>query len=158
MKADFISPPTPEINVTDLNALDGIVEGNNPIYSYEPRTLTPNGTKNEIFFLTISNTGDDHAKNFWIDIDSKPDGQWFNFHTSAVVHSGTPKSCQNKSSLCTIELIPKETGSIELQYSVSFDHKLYQEIVDEMPKLFFKYGFDDHEEQEIEIFLKFDLN
>lgn len=154
--SDFISPPTPEIHVTDLNALDGIVEGNSPIYSYEPRTLIPNGTKNETFFLTISNSGGVHAKNFWIDIYEKPDGQWFDFHTSAVVHSGTPKNCQNKSSLCTIELIPKETGSIELQYGVSFDHKLYQKIVDETPKLFFKYGFDDAEEQLIEISLKFD--
>lgn len=156
--SDFISPPIPEIHVTDLNALDGIVEGNSPTYSYEPRTLIPNGTKSETFFLTISNSGGAHAKNFWIDIYEKPDGQWFDFHTSAVVYSGITKNCQNKSSLCTIELIPKETGSIELQYGVSFDHKLYQEIADETPKLFFKYGFDDHEEQVIEIFLKFDLN
>jgi len=153
---NFLFPPSPEIHVTDLNAEDGIIEGTFPIYSYEPRTLIPNGTKNEVFFLIVSNTGNEDAHNFWIDVDSKPDGQWFDFHTSAVVHSGTPKNCQNKSSLCTIELIPKETGSIELQYGVSFDHKLYQEIVDDTPKLFFNYGFDEGDDQEIEIFLKMD--
>jgi len=151
---DLIFPPEPEINVTDLNAKDGIIEGTNPIYSYEPRTLIPNGTKNEVFYLTVSNTGDGHAKNFWIKIDSIPDGPWFDFHTSEVIHSGIPKSCQQKSLLCTIELVTKESGSIDLQYAVSFDHKLFQEIVNDTPKLLFQYGYDDGEEKEIEIFLK----
>ena len=133
-----------------------IIEGTYPIYSYEPTSLTPSGIKNEVFFLTISNSGDRHAKNFWIDIYPQPDGQWFDFHTSAVMHSGTPKDCQQKSSRCTIELITKESGAIDLQYSVSFDHKLYQEIVGDTPKLFFKYGFEGSEDQVIEIFLKLD--
>lgn len=152
---DWIFPPQPEINVSDLNAQDGIVEGNKFVYSYEPRTLTPNGTKNEIFTLKVSNIGDAEAHDFWIDMKSQPDGLWFDFQESAVIDAGNPISCQQKKSYCTIGLIPKEY-SYSLQYSVKFDHKLIQEIVDETPKLFFIYDYDEGEEQKIEVFLKFD--
>jgi len=153
---DRIFPPVPEINVTDLNAQDGIVEGNKSVYSYEPRTLIPNGTKNEVFSLKVSNTGDANAHDFWIIIDSKPDGLWFDFQSSRIIDGGISKDCQQKSSYCTIGLIPKESNAIIVEYNVQFDHKLYQEIVDDTPKLFFTYGFDEGEEQKIEVFLKFD--
>jgi len=146
----------PEINVTDLNAQDGIVEGNKLVYSYEPRSLTPNGTKNEIFSLKVSNTGNANAHDFWIIIDSKPDGLWFDFQSSAIIHEGNPTPCQQKSSYCTIGLIPKESSNMIVEYNVAFDHKLIQEIVDETPKLFFNYGFDEGKEQTIEVQLKFD--
>ena len=153
---DFVSPPSPEIHVTDLNAQDGIVEGNKFVYSYEPRSLIPNGTKTETFSLKISNTGNANANDFWIVMDSKPDGLWFDFQSSVIIDTGIRKDCQQKSSYCTIELIPKESNAIIIEYHVEFDHKLYQEIVDETPKLFFNYGFDEGKEQTIEIQLKFD--
>ncbi len=153
---NFFFPPEPEINVTDLNAQDGIVEGNKFVYSYEPRSLTQNGTKNEIFSLKVSNTGNANAHDFWIIIDSKPDGLWFDFQSSVIIHEGNPTPCQQKSSYCTIGLVPKESSNMIVEYNVEFDHKLYQEIVDETPKLFFNYGFDEGEEQTIEVLLKFD--
>lgn len=153
--SDFIYPPSPDIHVTDLNAKDGIIEGNKFVYSYEPRTLTLNGTKNEVFTLKISNTGDENASNFWIIVDSKPDGLWFDFSSSAVVDDGNTKSCQQKKSYCTIGLIPKESSMV-VEYNVEFDHKLYQEIKDQTPKLLFNYGYDEGAEQTIEVFLKFD--
>ena len=153
---DFISPPSPEIHVTDLNAQDGIVEGNKFVYSYEPRSLIPNGTKNETFSLKVSNTGNANAHDFWIIMYSKPDGLWFDFQSSVIIHEGNRTPCQQKSSYCTIGLVPKESSNMVVEYNVEFDHKLYQEIVDETPKLFFNYGFDEGEEQTIEVFLKFD--
>jgi len=153
---DAIFPPEPEINVTDLNAQDGIIEGNKLVYSYEPRSLIPNGTKNESFYLKISNTGKADAHNFWIIVDSIPNGLWFDFQSSFIIHEGNPTPCQQKSSYCTIGLVPKESSNMVVEYDVEFDHKLYQEIVDETPKLFFNYGFDEGEEQTIELFLKFD--
>ena len=153
--SDFISPPSPEIHVTDLNAQDGIVEGNKFVYSYEPRSLTPNGTKNEIFTMKVTNTGNAEAHDFWIIMGSKPDGLWFNFHSSVIIHEGNRTPCQQKSSYCTIELVPKESSNMVVEYNVEFDHKLYQEIIDETPKLFFNYGFDEGDEQTIEVFLKF---
>jgi len=153
---NFFYPPEPEINVTDLNAQDGIIEGNKFVYSYEPRSLTPNGTKNETFSLKVSNTGNANAHDFWIKIYSKPDGLWFDFHSSSTIHEGNATPCQQKSSYCTIGLVPKESSNMVVEYNVEFDHKLYQEIVDETPKLFFNYGFDEGEEQTIEVLLKFD--
>lgn len=146
----------PEINVTDLNALDGIVEGNKFVYSYEPRSNTPNGTKNEVFSLKISNTGNANAHNFWIIMDSKPDGLWFDFNDSAILHEGDHTPCQQKSSYCTIGLVPKDSSNMVVKYSVTFDHKLFQELEDESPKLLFKYDFDEGDEQTIEVQLKFD--
>ena len=152
---NFFYPPEPEINVTDLNAQNGRVEGNKLVYSYEPTSLTPNGTKNETFSLKVSNTGNANAHDFWIIMDSKPDGLWFDFQSSAIIDEGNTIPCQQKSAYCTIGLVQKESSKV-VEYKVAFDHKLYQEIVDETPKLFFNYGFDEGDEQTIEVFLKFD--
>ncbi|MCV0430467.1 hypothetical protein [Nitrosopumilus sp.] len=146
----------PEIQVTDLNALGGIVEGNKLYYSYEPTSLTPNGTKDEIFTLKISNTGKANADDFWIDMYSEPQGLWFDFQTSATIQDGNSIPCQQKKSYCTIGLVPKESSNMFVEYKVQFNHKLYQEIADENPRLFFNYGFDEGQEQTIEIILKFD--
>jgi len=152
--SDFLYPPVPEIHVTDLNAQNGIVEGNKFFYSYEPRSIPLNGTKNETFTMKVSNTGKANAHDFWIIIDSKPDGSWFNFGSSATIQEGVRIPCQQKSSYCTIGLLPKESSYTIVEYNVVFDHKLYQEIVDISPKLFINYGFDEGDEKTIEVQLK----
>lgn len=153
---NLLFPTEPKINVTDLNAQDGIIDDNNLVYSYKPRSFTPNETKNETFYLKISNTGNADAHNFWINIDSIPDGLWFDFQTSFIIHEGKPTPCQQKSSYCTISLVPKESSNMMVEYNVEFDHKLYQEIKNESPKLVFNYGYDEGQEETIELQLKFD--
>lgn len=146
---------TPEIHVTQLTAQGGIIEGNKLYYSYEPRSFTTNGTKTETFTLNISNTGNKNVDDFWIMMDSKPKGSWFDFQSSSTIQSGIKKPCPQQSSYCTFGLIPKESNNMFVEYNVQFDHKLYQEITDENPRLFFNYGFDEGQEQTIEIILKF---
>jgi len=143
----FIFPPVPEVNVTDLTAVNGNVEGKNPHYLYSATSYVPNGTMNETFSVIVTNTGEAPVKNFWIRFDWEPSGDWLDFSSSGINSQISVQRCPQKSSECTIELITKEMGAVELHYSVVIDHKKYLNTTE--PEIILRYSHDNEPEKQI---------
>lgn len=146
---DIIFPPSPEIYVGDLNAEGGVVDGENPYYEYSPRSITPNGTKTEFFSITILNDGDAPATNFSIKFGWEPHSDWLNYGNTEIFNLGYSNSCPQKDNECTFEIITKDTGPINLQYKATLDHKLYQEIKNQEPRIIFTYYHDSAEKKQV---------
>ena len=139
----FLFPPKPVILVSEVNAEKGTINPDGSVYEYSPRNISSDLKKQEIFSVSIINSGEGIANNFILDFDWEPQSDWLDFHSTTITNDGFTKPCPQKSSECIFEIITKEMGSINIQYDATIDYEKHNAILNENPKIIFRYSFNE---------------